>query len=137
MKKRIRKTKEEILKKVKDSIMIEETVNEDIEKTAKSVKSPDEAVEKVNNMEKVIKSNKCNILWLAYQQGQIFEKFKLNENFIDIVKELGINTSTILFKISIVKFVNNYPRMKKFSLSLHLLKNNFKIIKEICHENLS
>ena len=137
MKKRIRKTKEEILKKVKDSIMIEETVNEDIEKTAKSVKSPDEAVEKVNNMEKVIKSNKCNILWLAYQQGQIFEKFKLNENFIDIVKELGINTSTILFKISIVKFVNNYPRMKKFSLSLHFLKNNFKIIKEICHENLS
>ena len=137
MKKRIRKTKEEILKKVKDSIMIEETVNEDIEKTAKSVKSPDEAVEKVNNMEKVIKSNTCNILWLAYQQGQIFEKFKLNENFIDIVKELGINTSTILFKISIVKFVNNYPRMKKFSLSLHFLKNNFKIIKEICHENLS
>ena len=137
MKKRIRKTKKEILKKMKDSIMIEETVNEDIEKTAKSVKSPDEAVEKVNNMEKVIKSNKCNILWLAYQQGQIFEKFKLNENFIDIVKELGINTSTILFKISIVKFVNNYPRMKKFSLSLHFLKNNFKIIKEICHENLS
>ena len=25
--------------------------------------------------------------------------------------------------------------MKKSSLSLHLLKNNFKIIKEICQEN--
>ena len=33
--KRIRKTKEEILKKVKESKMIEEIVNEDIEKTAK------------------------------------------------------------------------------------------------------
>ena len=27
--------------------------------------------------------------------------------------------------------------MKKSSLSLHFLKNNFKIIKEICHENAS
>ena len=34
-KKRIRKTKEEILKKMKDSIMIEEIVNEDIEKNSK------------------------------------------------------------------------------------------------------
>ena len=92
------KKKEEILKKVKDSIMIEEIVNEDIEKTTKSVKSPDEAVEAVNNMEKIIKSNKSNILWLAYQQGKIFEKFKVNENFIDMVKELGISKSTMLLK---------------------------------------
>ena len=34
-KKRIRKTKVEILKKMKDSIMIEEIVNEDIEKNSK------------------------------------------------------------------------------------------------------
>ena len=54
-----------------------------------------------------------------------------------MVKELGISKSTILFKILIVKFVNAYPRMKKFSFSLHFLKINFKIIKEICHENAS
>ena len=88
-------------------------------------------------MEKIIKSKKCNILWLAYQQGEIFEKFKMNDNFIDMVKKIGISKSTILFKISVVKFVNKYPRMKKSSLSLHFLKNNFKIIKEICHENAS
>ena len=88
-------------------------------------------------MEKIIKSKKCNILWFAYQQGEIFEKFKMNDNFIDMVKKIGISKSTILFKISVVKFVNKYPRMKKSSLSLHFLKNNFKIIKEICHENAS
>ena len=38
------------------------------------------------------------------------------------------------FKISIVKFLNKYPKMKK-SLSLHFLKINFKRIKEISHEN--
>ena len=54
-------------------------------KTSKNVKSSEKAVEAVNNIEKIIKSNKYNILWLAYQQGQIFEKFKMNDNFIDIV----------------------------------------------------
>ena len=85
-------------------------------------------------MEKIFRSKKSNILWLAYQQGQIFKKFKVNENFLDLVKELGISKSTTLFKISIVKFANKYPRMKKSSLSLHFLKNNFEMIKEICHE---
>ena len=116
---------------------MEEIVNEDIEKTAKSVKSLEEAVEAVNNMEKIIKSKKCNILWLTYQRGQIFEKFKMNGNFIDMVKKFRISKSTILFKISIVKFVNKYSRMEESFFSLHFLKNNFKIIKEICHEDAS
>ena len=63
--------------------MMEEIVNEDFEKTLKSLKSPDEAVD---IMEKIIRNKKSNILWLAYQEGQIFEKFKANENFIDMIK---------------------------------------------------
>ena len=66
--------------------MTDEIVNEDIEKTSNSIKSPDEA---------------------------------------------------ILFKISIVKFTNKYSRVKKSSLSLSFLKNNFKMIKDIRHENTS
>ena len=69
--------------------------------------------------------------------AKYLKKFKVNENFIAMVKKLGISQSAILFKISIVKFVNEYPRMKKSSLSLNFLKNNFKIMKEICHENAS
>ena len=42
-----------------------------------------------------------------------------------MVKEPRISKSTILLKILIVKFVNKCPRMKKFSLLLHFLKNNF------------
>ena len=52
----------------------------------------------------------------------------MNDNFINMVKEFNISKS-------IVQFINRYTRMKKSSLSLHFLKNNFKIIKEICHEN--
>ena len=58
--------------------MIEDIVNEDFEKTSNSIKSPDEAVDVVSNLEVrlEVRSKKSNILLLAYQQGQIFEKFK-------------------------------------------------------------
>ena len=97
--------------------------NLETNETKKESEKPKEEILKkvkaVNNMEKIIKNKKCNVLWIAYQQDQIFEKFKMNDNFIDMVKKFGISKSTILFKISIVKFVNKYPRMKKSSLSLH------------------
>ena len=37
-------------------IMMEEVVNEDSEKTSNSMKSPGEAVDEINNMEKIIRS---------------------------------------------------------------------------------
>ena len=88
-KRRIRKTKEDIFKKVTGSIMMEEIANEDFQKTSSSIKSPDKEVDDINYMEKNIRSKKSDILWLAYQQGQIFEKFKVNESFIDMIKKLG------------------------------------------------
>ena len=54
-----------------------------------------------------------------------------------MIIKLGIGKTTILFKISIATFVNKYPRMKKSSLSLHFVKNDFELIKIICHENAS
>ena len=45
---------------------MDEIVNQDIENTAKNVKSLKEEVEPVKEMEKIIKSNKCYIFWLAY-----------------------------------------------------------------------
>ena len=116
--------------------MMEKVINEDFEKASNSIKNPDDVVNVIDNTEKNIRSKKSNILWLAYQQGQIFEKFtKQMKIFIDMIKKRSISKYTILFKIFIVKFVSKYPRMKKCSLSLHFVKNSFKMIKEICHKN--
>ena len=108
-----------------------------MKKHQNSIKSPDKAGDAVSNMENSIRSKKSNILWLVYQKGQILEKIKANENFMDMVNKLGISKSIILFKISIVKFVNKYPRLKKSLHSLHFLKKNCKLMKEICNENAS
>ena len=70
-------------------------------------------------MEKIIKSNKCSILGLAYQQVEIFERLKMNDNVINMINKFRISKSTMALKILIVKFVNKYPRMKKSSISLH------------------
>ena len=32
-----------------------------------------------------------NIVWLAYQQGKVFEKFKENARFIDMVNQFGVS----------------------------------------------
>ena len=111
----------------------------------KTVNSSEEAVEVVMKWRK--KSNKCNKL--KKQQSNKLKAtnaafcglptnkakyLKDSNNFINI-KKFEISKSTMVFKISIVKFTNKYPRMKKSSLSFHFLKKNFKIMKEVCNEN--
>ena len=80
----------------------------------KNVKSSEEAVEVVNEIEKIIKSKKCSIFWLSCQQGQILERFKLTDNFINIVNKFGISKYTMVFKILIVKLINKFHFLFNF-----------------------
>ena len=45
--------------------------------------------------------------------------------------------TTINFKLDIVKFIDMYPKMQTSCISLHHLKNNFRVIKEVCQEHAS
>ena len=60
----LKKNKEETTKHIKESILIGEIANQDIENKAKNVKGLEEAVEVSNEVEKIIKSNKYFLLWL-------------------------------------------------------------------------
>ena len=84
-----------------------------------------------------MKSKKNNTLVLAYHQGIIFKKFKGNSKFTSAVVNLKISKATINFKIGIIQFLHDYPQMRKSSISLHFLKNNFRLIKEVCKEHAS
>ena len=74
--KKIKMAKEEIMKQLKESPMSEENVNKD-----------NEEPEVVKEMDKIIESNKCSILCLAYQQEKISERFKANVKFISMVNQ--------------------------------------------------
>ena len=59
-------TKAEMKKQVEDLIMSDRNLNTYIEESAKKVQNSQEVAEDVvKEMEKIIKSNKCNILGLA------------------------------------------------------------------------
>ena len=130
-------SKTTILEKLMESTMIGEVNCKDIENLSSSVKSPDDAAELISKIEHVIKSRKNSFLVLAYHQGVIFKMFKENSMFTSAVTNLKISKSTINFKIGIVQFIHDYPKMKKSSIFLHFLKNNFRIIKEVCREHSS
>ena len=49
------------------------------------------------------------IIKVACHQGQVFKRFKGKKKFAELVKELGIHTSTIIFKINVFKLCQNTP----------------------------
>ena len=102
---------------------------------AEKVGKSDEAAQIIREFRLIIRSK--NIIWLAYQQAKVFEKFVKNAKFIELVKQCGFSKFTIIFKINIVKCINKHSKIKNASLSLSFLKNYFKLIKKISEENAS
>ena len=74
---------------------------------------------------------------LAYQQGEVFRRFKTNNKLTSAVSEFKISKTMINFKIDIVKFIDKYPKMRTSCTSLFYLKNNFRVTNKVCQEHAS
>ena len=136
----IKKTKSEIKKKLEDSIANgNKNENADIEQMAKNcTESEEDAAEVIHKFEEIIRKKKSGIVWLAYHQGKIFQKFRSKEQFVgDMVSKFKVSKSTIVFKIALSRLIDDYPKIKDSSLSLHYFKKHLKLIKEVCEENTS
>ena len=118
-----------------ESIIEQTERNVDVEKPLEDVKDSDEAVKLINRMDKMIKTKKNNTLTIARKQGEIFKKFKTNNKFLSAVNAFKINKGTIKFKIGIVEFISMYLKIEKSCISRYYLKNDFRILKEVCQEN--
>ena len=133
-----RLSKEYVYEKLRDSLIInskEEIETRGLEQLIRTTDKPNDAIELVKKLDKLTKCSKNNILVLAYQQGKVFQKFKTNNKFVSAVTEFGISKTSINVKIDIVKFIENYPKMS--CISLLYLKNNFRVIKNVCQEHAS
>ena len=82
----------------------------------------------IQEFEEIIKNKKSDIIWLAYYQGQIFQKFKEKEQIVSMVLKFNVSKSTIIFKITLSKLIDEYPKIKDSSLSLHYFKKHLKMI---------
>lgn len=57
----------------------------------------------------IIQTKKTNIIRITYQQGKVFRRFKQREKFIEMIKKLNVNRSTVTFQITVLKLIDKYP----------------------------
>ena len=106
--KRKRISKEEIKKRLLDSMIIDENLEfDDLNKEAEEIQDPEKAAEIIKRYEDIIKTKKKGIINVAYHQGQVFKRFKEKKKFATLVSELGIHSTTIIFKINVFKLCDN------------------------------
>ena len=113
-----KKTKSEIKKELEDSIANgKKNENTDIEEMANNcMESQEDAAKVIHEFEEIIKNKKSDIVWLAYYQGKIFQKFRSKERFVnDVVTKFKVSKSTILFKLALSKLIDKYPKIKNSS----------------------
>ena len=135
-KKAKRLSKEEIKKKLLDSMTIDEIVEfDDLNKEAEKTQDPEEAAKIIKRYEDIIKTKNKGIINVAYHQGQIFKRFKEKEKFAKLVSELGIHKTTIICRINAFKLCKKYPKLLTFSIGLGFFKDYHKDIKAFCDEN--
>ena len=129
----IKKTKSEIKRKLEESIVNgKRNKNADMQQKVNVCITSEDALKVIQELEQIIKNKKSDIVWLAYYQGQIFQKFKEKESFVSMFLKL-----TIIFKIPLKNVIDDYPKIKDSSLSLHYFLKKMKLIKEICEESAS
>ena len=135
-KKAKRLSKEEIKRKLLDSMTIDEIVEfDDLNKEAEKIEDLEKAVEIIKWYEDIIKTKNKGIINVAYHQGQVFKRFKEKEKFVKLVSELRTHKTAIIFRINIFKLCKKYTKLLKSSIGLGFFKNYHKDIKAICEEN--
>ena len=115
-------SKEEIKKRLLDSMIIDENLEfDDLNKEAeREVQDPEKAAKIIKQYENIIKTKRKGITKVAYHQGQVFKKFKEKEKFAKLVSELGIHKVTIIFKINVFKLCKKYLKILTSSIGLGL-----------------
>ena len=84
--------------------------NKELEEKASKVKINEDAAAVIREFKEIIKSNKRNIVYLAYQQGKVSIKFKENEKFSEMVKQFEMSKSTIIIKTNTIKVIDSTLR---------------------------
>ena len=100
---KIKKTKTEIKKELEDSIVnSKKNENANMQDRINGCITNEDAVKAVQEFEQIIQNKKSDIVWLAYYQGQIFQKFREKKRFVsDMLLKSHVSKSTIVFKIAL------------------------------------
>ena len=121
---KIKETKSEIKKELEELIANgKRNEHTDMEEQPENgTTNEEDAAKAIQEFEEIIKNKKSHIAWLAYYQGKIFQRFREKERFVSHM--VKVSKSTIMFKTALSRLIDDYPKIKDSSLSLHYLKKN-------------
>ena len=121
---KIKETKSEIKKELEELIANgKRNEHTDMEEQPENgTTNEEDAAKAIQEFEEIIKNKKSHIVWLAYYQGKIFQRFREKERFVS--HTVKVSKSTIMFKTALSRLIDDYPKIKGSSLSLHYLKRN-------------
>ena len=77
---------------------------------AEIIEKPEDAADIIKWYEEILRAKGKGIIVVAFYQGKIFKGFKEKGKFQQIVGELKIHKSTIVFKINVFKLIEKYPK---------------------------
>ena len=111
---KIKETKSEIKKELEELIANgKRNEHTDMEEQPENgTTNEEDAAKAIQEFEEIIKNKKSHIVWLAYYQGKIFQRFREKERFVSHMVKVSKST------------IDDYPKIKGSSLSLHYLKKN-------------
>ena len=121
---KIKETKSEIKKEFEELIANgKRNEHTDMEEQPENgTTNEEDAAKAIQEFEEIIKNKKSHIVWLAYYQGKIFQRFREKERFVSHM--VKVSKSTIMFKTALSRLIDDYSKIKGSSLSLHYLKKN-------------
>ena len=79
-----------------------------------------DAVKSLQEFEHIMQNKKSDIVKLAYYRSQIFQRFREKEQVVsNMVSKFNVIKSTIVIKIALKKLIDDFPKIRDLSLSLH------------------
>ena len=107
-----------------ESITINNVIEtEELKELAEKVEKPEVAANIIKQYQEIVRTKRKGIISIAYYQGKVFKRFREKEKFVQMVSNLKIHKSTIIFKINVFKLIEKHPKLMKSSVTLNFLKN--------------
>ena len=126
---KIKKTKTEIKKELEDSIINgRKNENTDMQDKVNGCITNEDSIKVIQDFEQIIQKEERHRM-VSLLSRSIFQKLREKEKFVSyMVSKLNVSKSTIVFKNALKKLIEDFPRIKDSSLSLHYLKK--KIVRK-------
>ena len=131
-------SEEEIKKKLQQAYSADRRITGDYEL---KMTSKEECVQSYKDLQKLIDSDKRNVLYNSAKQGQVLKHLKANldkgSSFLKCMdeKEISISLNHCNFLISLYELSVKHPMILGCSVELRFVKANMKIIRNLLEKN--